>query len=103
METYFRYGNTVWRLCNDNLTDKLQLLQNRVARIITDTSYDSVDHLLLQTELGLLDIRQLIMFDLSVLMLRINRVITPQSVNNIFNNLSDIQHTRPGAPCRIIT
>ena len=28
VEPYFRYGNTVWGLCNDNLIDKLQLLQN---------------------------------------------------------------------------
>ena len=27
VEPYFRYGNTVWGLCNDNLIDKLQLLQ----------------------------------------------------------------------------
>ena len=44
VEPYFRYGNTVWGLCNDNLIDKLQLLQNRVVRIISDTNYDSADH-----------------------------------------------------------
>ena len=38
VEPYFRYDNTVWGLCNDTLIDKLQLLQNRVARIITDAS-----------------------------------------------------------------
>ena len=59
VEPYFRYGNTVWGLCNDNLIDKLQLLQNRVVRIITDTSYDSADHPLLLTELEWLNIRQL--------------------------------------------
>ena len=38
VEPYCRYGNTVWGLCNDNLIDKLQRLQNRAARINTDTS-----------------------------------------------------------------
>ena len=71
MEPYVRYGNTVWGLYNDNLTDKLQLLQNRVARIITDTSYDSADHPLLPTELGWLNMRQLIMFDLVFSCLRL--------------------------------
>ena len=51
VEPCFRYGNTVWGLCNDNLIDKLQLLQNRVVRLITDTSYDSADHPLLLTDL----------------------------------------------------
>ena len=46
-------------LCNDNLIHKPQLLQNRVVRITTDTSYDSADHPLLLTELGWLNIRQL--------------------------------------------
>ena len=81
--------NTVWGLCNDNLIDKLQLLQNRAVRIITDTSYD---HPLLLTELGWLNIRQLIMFDLGIFMLKTNKGMTPQSVNNMFNNISDIHH-----------
>ena len=92
VEPYFRYVNTVWGLCNDNLIDKLQLLQNRVVRIITDTSYDSADHPLLLTELGWLNIRQLIMFDLGIVMFKTNRGMTPQSVNNMFNNISDIHH-----------
>ena len=52
VDPYFRYGNTAWGLCNDNLIEKLQLLQNRLVRIITDTSYDSEDRPLLLTELG---------------------------------------------------
>ena len=44
VEPYLRYGDTVWGLCNGNLIDKLQLLQNRVTRIITGTSYDSANH-----------------------------------------------------------
>ena len=86
------YGNTVWGLCNDKLIDKIQLLQNRVVRIITDTSYDSAGHPLLLTELGWLNIRQLIMFDLGIFMFKTKREITPQSVNNMFNDISDIHH-----------
>ena len=68
VEPYFRHGTTVWGLCNDNLIYNLQLLQNRLVRIITGTSYDNADHPLLLTELGWLNIRQLIMFDLDVFM-----------------------------------
>ena len=92
VEPYFRYGNTVWGLCNDNLINKLQLLQNLVAKIITDMSYDSADYPLLLIELGWLDIRQLIMFDLGIFMFKINRRTTSQSVDNMFNNISDIYH-----------
>ena len=53
-------------------------------------SYDSADHPLLLTELGRLDISQLIMFDFGIFMFKINKRMTPQSVNNIFNNISDI-------------
>ena len=92
VEPYFRYGNTVWDLCNDNLIDELQLLKNRVARIITDTSYDSADHPLLLIELGWFKIRRLIMFDLGIFTFKIYNGRTPQSVDNILNNICDIRH-----------
>ena len=50
VKPYFMYGNTVWGLCNDNLIDMFQLMQNRVARIITDTTCDSADNPLLYTD-----------------------------------------------------
>ena len=68
--------------------------------MITDTSYDSADHQLLLTELRWLNIRQLIMFDLGIFMFNINRGSTPQSVNNMFNNIGDIHHYQIRAPCR---
>ena len=43
-----------------------------MARIIADTSYDSADHPLLLTELGWLNIRQLIMFDLRIFMVKVH-------------------------------
>ena len=92
VEPYIRYGSTVWGLCNDNLIEKLKLLQNRVVRIITDTSYDSADHSLLLTELAWLNIRQSIMFVAGIFMFITNGEMTPQSVNNMFNNIRDIHH-----------
>ena len=34
IEPYFRYCNTVWGYCDETLLDKLQVLQNKVARVI---------------------------------------------------------------------
>ena len=103
VEPYFRYGNTVWRLCNDKLIHKLKLLQTRVVRMITDTSYDSGDHPLLLTELGWLNIRQLITFDLGIFIFKTNRGMTPQSVITCLTISVISIITRLGAPCRIIT
>ena len=52
VEPYFRHGNIIWGLCNSILIDKLQTLQNRIARIVTDTSYDEADHPVSLRELG---------------------------------------------------
>ena len=34
IEPYFRYCNIVWGYCNETLLDKLQLIQNKVVRVI---------------------------------------------------------------------
>ena len=43
------------------------------------------------------------MFDLGIFMFKTNRGMTPQSANNMFNNISDIDHYQTRAPCRMIT
>ena len=88
VEPYFRYGNTVWGLCNSILIDKLQTLQNRIARIVTDTSYDEADHPLLR-ELRWLSIRKLITLDLGIFMYKVNKGITLDPICEIFQEASD--------------
>lgn len=39
VEPYFDYCSTVWDDISDRLTDKLQTLQNRAARVITGADY----------------------------------------------------------------
>ena len=39
VEPYFGYCSIVWNGIGDNLANKLQKLQNRAARVITDTDY----------------------------------------------------------------
>ena len=86
VEPYFRYGNTVWGLCNRILIDKLQTLQNR---IVTDTSYDEANHPVLLRELGWLSIRKLITLDLGIFMYKVNKGITPDPICEIFQKASD--------------
>ena len=52
VETHFRYCNIIWGQCNETLKDKLQVLQNKVARIITKVKYEDADHLRLICQLG---------------------------------------------------
>ena len=47
IQPHFDYCSSVWDECNITLCDKLQKLQNSVARVITKSSYDvSANHLL---------------------------------------------------------
>ena len=90
IQPYFRYGNTVWGLCNSILIDKLQTLQNRrIARTVTDTSYDEADHPVLLGDLGWLSIRKLITLDLGIIMYKVNKGITPDPICEIFQKASD--------------
>ena len=89
VEPYFRYGNTVWGLCNSILIDKLQTLQNRIARIDTDTSYDEADHPVLLRELGWLTIRKLITLDLGIFMCKVNKGINHDPICELFHKASD--------------
>ena len=41
IQPHFDYCNVVWGNCNKGLSEKLQRLQNRAARILMSASYDS--------------------------------------------------------------
>ena len=41
IQPYFDYCSEVWGHCGATLANKLQILQNRAARILTFSSYDS--------------------------------------------------------------
>ena len=41
VQLYFNYCSQVWGHCDKSLSNKLQKLQNRAARILTFSSYDS--------------------------------------------------------------
>ena len=66
VETHFRYCNVIWGQCNETLLDKLQLLQNKAAKVITKMKYEDADLLKLICQLGWLTIRNLIKLDLGI-------------------------------------
>ena len=51
IEPYFRYCNTVWGYCNETLLDKLQVLQNKAARVIKGSRFENTNHPVLLKEL----------------------------------------------------
>lgn len=56
VQPYFNYCSEVWGHCNKGLSNKLQKLQNRAARILTFSSYDtSADPLFVQLNWRRLD------------------------------------------------
>ena len=61
--TYLRYCCNVWGSCGNALLHRLQTLQNRAVRVITNTSYENADHELLLKCLNLLSVEQIIQFD----------------------------------------
>ena len=56
VETHFRYCDIIWGQCNETLKDRLQLLQNKAAMVITKVKYKDADHLKLICQLGWLTI-----------------------------------------------
>ena len=55
VQPHFNYCSIVWGNCGKTLSEKLQKLQNRAARILTSYSYDADAGYLLQ-QLGLKDL-----------------------------------------------
>ena len=64
-------------------------MQNRIARIVTDTSYDGADHPVLLRELGWLSVRKHITLGLGIFMYKVNKGITPDPICEIFQKASD--------------
>ena len=73
IESWLRYGNTVWGNYGLTLKNKLQSLQNRAAHVVTWTKYGCVESDQLFKSLRWLNVQQLIDFDTSIM---VNKSIT---------------------------
>ena len=92
IEPYFRYCNTVWGYCNETLLDKLQVLQNKAARVIKESKFENTNHPVLLKELRWLSVRQLIFIDTAILMYRVANSLAPETTSDmyLFENIREI-------------
>ena len=72
----------IWGQCNETLLDKLQLLQNRAARVTTKVKYEDADHFKLICQLGWLTIRNLIKLHLGIFMYKSQNKLLPEIVGD---------------------
>ena len=91
-EPYFRYCNTVWGYCNETLLDKLQVLQNKVARVIKGSKFLQTNHPVLLKELCWLNVRQLIFTDTAILMYRVANNLAPGTISDMYQVANSVHN-----------
>ena len=64
------------------------MLQNRAARIITRTTYDTANHFALLRQLKWLDVRSIIKLDMRLFMYRAMNQLVPEQISEMFTHLS---------------
>ena len=83
VEPYFDYCSIVWDDISDHLTDKLQILQNRAARVITGADYRiHISELL--SKLGWSSLREKRNKQKALMMFKIMNGMTPPYLQDIF-------------------
>ena len=87
---YLRYCNTVWRQCSNTLKEKLQCLQNKVARAIAFQKYDEANHRNILNDSEWLSIRHLIDYDLGAFMYKTVNGHGPEICKESFHKISSI-------------
>ena len=92
IEPHIRYCSVVWGNCGEVLKDKLQIFQNRAARIITKTPFDNADHFALLQKLQWLSVRDIINHETGVHMFKAVNHLMPKQINDFFIPLAS-QHS----------
>ena len=91
VQPYFEYCSQVSGGLGSTLSDKLQRLQNRAARIITKCRYDVRSHILLQNlNLKNLEIRR--NQQLATLMFKVRNAMMPSSISNLFQRVDHVHN-----------
>ena len=88
-EPYLRYCNTTWAYCGATLLNRLQVLQNRAARVIKGLQYDEADHPKILRELGILSVEQLVRLDTASLVYHVENNLAPEQLSDLFTKYSD--------------
>ena len=92
VESNFNYCCSVWGSCGTTKLNKLQTLQHRAARIVTNSQFDSSVTSLIQ-DLGWPTIEELIHRETSVMAYKSLNKLAPAYLCSCISNLSD-RHTR---------
>ena len=92
VEPHFNHCCSVWGSCGTTRLNKLQRLQNRAARIVTDSDFDTSAAPLIQ-DLGWPTIEQLIHRETSTMTYKCLNQLAPAYLSGCFSKLSD-SHTR---------
>jgi hypothetical protein len=83
IEPYFSYCAPVWDGIGSKLSDKLQKLQNRAARVITRSSYDASSSSVLE-ELRWNNLYTNRKMQKSILMYKVTNNLTPMYLQDLF-------------------
>ena len=86
---YINYCSAVWGNINKGLADKLQKMQNRVARILTFSNYE-VGLSVLLDELGWERLEYARLKNLAGTMCKIRHDLSPSYLRQIFTNTSNV-------------
>ena len=92
VEPHLSYCCSVWGCCGDTKLNTLQKLQNRAARVVTGSPYDSSAAPLLQ-RLGWLSVDRLVHRETSTMVYKSLNGLAPDNLCQIFSRLSDV-HSR---------
>ena len=90
VEPHFRNCCSVLGCCGETLLDKLQKLQNRAARIVTNSSYSyNASPLPLIGSLGWLTIKEMIEFETATTVYKSLHGLAPEYMQLMFTKLSE--------------
>ena len=74
------------------LFHKLQVLQNKVARVIKRSKSNHTDHSVLLKELRWLNVRQLIFIDTAILMHRVANNLGPETISDMYQVANNVHN-----------
>ena len=91
VEPYFRFCCPVWGSCGVTALGKLQTLQNRAARIVTDSSFKTSASPIIE-KLGWLTVNDLIETETLKMVYKSKNQLAPEYLNSMFIKLSEFRN-----------
>ena len=92
MQPYFDYCSEVWDCLNEGLSDHLQQLQNRAARLIMNLKNEHGQSVIARKSLGWITLKERRTQIKAKLMYKIINGLAPQRLCEIFNKVNEIHN-----------